>query len=148
MEMKKEGLVITTNVSSLKKLKCDQIWLIARAGKEIPGTLRVRELAPSKQLFQRYINEWRFKDPEEWWHLYREQFYNELNKEEKLKPLRYLWKLVKSGETIALVCFCRDYRYCHRSLVGDFLRNAGLVVKEFSSKESSSISKYEQISLF
>jgi len=35
------GYIITTSVSNLGKIKYGDIWLITRAGKDIPGTRRV-----------------------------------------------------------------------------------------------------------
>jgi len=139
------GYIITTDTASLKKVNCDEKWLITRAGIDIPNTLRVRELAPSSELFSRYIKEWRGKNPEEWWPLYKEDFCKELKTEEKLVQLRKLWKLVKIGKVIALVCFCKDNRYCHRTLVGDFLREAGIDVREIGKQKKNEL-EYVQLS--
>lgn len=37
-----EGYVITTNVASLSRIECDEVWLITRAGPDIEGAIRVR----------------------------------------------------------------------------------------------------------
>lgn len=49
------GYIITTNVANVKKVNCDEAWLITRAGKDIPGTIRVRALAPSLSLYRKYL---------------------------------------------------------------------------------------------
>lgn len=144
----KEGYIITADTASLRKLKCDEIWLITRAGKDIPGTIRVQELSPGPILFNKYLKEWRGQDPEEWWPKYEEEFIKQLQKEETLSTLRQLWKMIKTGKVVALVCYCKDSRYCHRSLVGKFLNNVGIVVEEANYKSTSATSVFEQMSMF
>lgn len=144
-----QGNVVTTNAAFLKNIEeCDEIWLITRAGPDIPNTIRVRELAPSQHLFNKFISQWRGKDPDEWWPKYVECFKKELETKEKLFALRRLWKLVKSGRKIALVCFCKDDRYCHRTLVGDFLKTKGIQVEEKCKKECNAPFEFQQLSMF
>jgi uncharacterized protein YeaO (DUF488 family) len=144
------GYIITTNVANVKKIDCDEAWLIARAGKDIPGTIRVRSLAPSPHLYKIYFTEWRQRDPEEWWPQYRAEFARELQSAEKLNKLRELWSLVNVGRVIALVCYCKDANHCHRLLVGQFMMNQGVRVEEFSKLEMSSAPEggYRQMNLF
>jgi uncharacterized protein YeaO (DUF488 family) len=146
----KNGYIITTNVANVKRVECNEAWLIARAGKDIPGTIRVKELAPSPGLYREYFTEWRHKDPEGWWPQYKAVFVRELQSLEKLNKLRELWSLVNAGKVIALVCFCKDANHCHRLLVGQFLMSQGIHVEEHSEVETSSDSKgaYSQMSLF
>ena len=80
-----EGLVITADVSSVQRIDCDAIWQITRAGVRIKGTLWVPTLAPSPQLFTRYLREWKGKPGDQWWHMYEEAFKKELETGEKLK---------------------------------------------------------------
>lgn len=70
-------------------------------GPDIGGTVRVRSLAPGDKLFQQYVDQWKDADPEEWWHLYEEQFIKELNRD----IIKKLMALVKSGKIIVLFCF-------------------------------------------
>ena len=128
------GKIITTNIASIGRIKADEIWLITRGGKKInlPEVKRVVELAPSEDLFTRYIAEWKGKPPDEWWPIYEKIFKAELQTAEKLNALRRLWKIVKSGKTVALVCFCKKNDYCHRRLEGEFLESHGLEVVEIS----------------
>jgi len=122
--------------------------LITRAGPEIPGVIRVKGLSPSQSLFTQYLREWRDKDPELWWSQYTDLFNKELHTDEKLMTLRRLWRLVRSGKVIALACYCTDSRYCHRTLVGDFLRQKGVRVEEKSVKQQESQVEFEQLSMF
>lgn len=147
MQTENEGYVITSDVSSLVNVNCDEIWLITRAGKDIPGTIRVRALAPEKTLFAQYYREWRLKDPKEWWPLYRQEFLRELAMPEKMYALRKLWQLVKRGKIIALACFCKDSRYCHRTLVGNILKEHGIRVYEIGKNEVTN-HEYRQLNLF
>jgi uncharacterized protein YeaO (DUF488 family) len=130
MGTEKVGYIVTTDVASLSKVDYDEAWLITRAGKDIPGTIRVKALSPEPALFSRYYHEWRTKDPYEWWPLYQQEFLKELETPEKIDAMRKLWTLVMNGKVVALVCFCKDSRYCHRTLVGDFLKEKGVDVFE------------------
>jgi len=141
------GYVITANISSIKNIVCDEVWQITRSNKNISAVKWVPDLAPSPNLYSRFINEWKGKPGEDWWPIYKYQFEKELDTDEKLNALRKLWKLVKSGKVIALVCFCRDGRYCHRALVGDFLKRYGIRVEEYK-KEKTVNNDYRQLKLF
>ena len=140
------GYVITADVSSVKDIICDEVWQITRAGNHIPGTMWVPDLAPGPHLFKRYLHEWKGRPVDEWWDRYKEIFEQELRTAEKLNALRKIQIHVESGKVIALVCYCRDIRYCHRTLVGNFLRQQGVVVEEHKKVKNNI--KVEQLTLF
>lgn len=140
------GYVITADVSSVKNIICDEVWQITRAGNHIPGTLWVPDLAPGPQLFKRYLHEWKDRPGNEWWDRYKELFEQELRTDEKLNALRKIWNYVESGRVIALVCYCRDSRYCHRTLVGNFLEQHGVRVEEH--KKAKNNTEVAQLTLF
>jgi len=54
----------------------------------------------------------------------------ELKLPEKRMALRKLWRLLLEGKNIGLLCFCSDYRYCHRTIVGEVLSKEGAQVEE------------------
>ncbi|MBU4532056.1 MAG: DUF488 family protein [Firmicutes bacterium] len=127
------AVVITGSVSSIRSIDCDEIWQITRGGPDVGDAARVFAFAPSPALFQEYRNHWRQKDPEEWWGLYVRQFREELHSQEVEIAVEKLHARVESGRTIALVCFCKDSQYCHRSLVAEFLKDRGFIVEEHQS---------------
>jgi len=133
MSMSTKGRIITTAISSLKHIHCDEIWQITRVNSEIKGTLWVPELAPSQALYSKHQHEWKETPPETWWPLYEERFNNELKSSEKLNALRKLWRLIADGRSVALACFCPNHKFCHRSLVGIFLEKQGVEVIEFDT---------------
>lgn len=124
------GKVITTSLSNMKYCQADEYWLITRGGEDIPGLNRHIGLSPSLQLFARYWHKWRGQDPATWWPTYEAAFQQELQTKEKLAELRTLYRLVQSGKTIALVCYCGSPDHCHRRLVGEFLSQYGIEVSE------------------
>ena len=130
-------MIITAPLSVARHIECDQKWLITRQPQTIEGIRWVPELAPSKQLFARYMKEWKGKRPEEYWSMYVEAFERELKTEEKLEALRELWKLSSQGLTVALLCFCTKHHFCHRSLVGNFLVSFGVEVEEHKSRQTA-----------
>jgi Uncharacterized conserved protein len=137
------GRLFTSNPAGLHKLTVPaDVLLITRAGYPVPDTTQVRELSPSPSLFQSYLNTWRDKPPIEWWHKYEERFQIELLSNEKKKALRDVYRQLLNGQNVVLVCFCKDHRYCHRRLVGEFFEPFGVKAEELNPV------KVEQISLF
>lgn len=131
---KPSGKLYTSNVEGLKKINFNSdVYLITRAGYDVDGAERMKGLSPSPELFQRYIKKWKDSgDPEKWWPYYKEFFLEELKTEEKLKDLRGIYKELLRGKNVVLVCFCKNHKYCHRSLVGDFYESYGVEVVELN----------------
>lgn len=122
------GKLYTSNVEGLKRIDFDaDEYLITRAGYDVNGTKRLKGLSPSPDLFQRYVLKWKDSgNPEKWWPYYEKFFLEELKTEEKLKDLRCIYKELIRGKNIVLVCFCKNHKYCHRSLVADFFLKYGV----------------------
>lgn len=136
--MEVKGQIITASISSIKNIECDEIWRITRVNTEISGTIWVPELAPSSNLYNKYLKEWKNKPGETWWAIYEKKFREELLLPTTVKTLRKLWRLAEQGRRIALVCFCVDSRYCHRRLVGDFFEMHGMRVEEITKTQNNS----------
>lgn len=138
-----KGKLYTSNLAGLKKKNFDaDVLLITRAGVEVPGVEIIRDLSPSNGLFQKYLNSWKDHPDYSWWPKYEERFMIELTSDVKLNALRDIYKRLLHGENIILVCFCKDHRYCHRRLVGEFFEKYDVQVSELNPV------KYEQITLF
>jgi uncharacterized protein YeaO (DUF488 family) len=129
--------IITAPLSAARHVACDLRWLITRQGIESKELIWVPALAPSENLFRRYLGEWKGQDPERYWPLYVELFEKELETKEKLDALRELWRLSLSGTTVGLFCFCSSPLHCHRSLVGNFLKKHGATVIEHVPQQAS-----------
>jgi len=124
---KQLGKLYTSNPNGLRYLKEDaEILQITRGGVNIPNTTLLKELSPSPSLFQNYVLDWKDRPFNEWWYLYEKRFLNELETEEKIRGLRDVYKKLLSGKNVVLVCFCKDHRYCHRKIVGDFFKPYGV----------------------
>ena len=77
------GLIFTSNVNGLRNFKIDsEIWQITRAGTQIPNSTLVRSLAPSLELFEKYLKEWRNLPGKDWWIEYGDRFLEELKSKE------------------------------------------------------------------
>lgn len=141
--MNPQGKVFTSNPAGLKKINFDaDILLITRAGVEIAGAEIVRDLSPSTDLFHTYLNQWKDRPGDEWWSKYEARFLIELKSNTKLNALRDVYKRLLRGKNVVLVCFCKDHRYCHRKLVGEFFEQYGVEVQELNPIT------VEQITLF
>ena len=122
---------------NFKKSNDDVIWVIVRSTKALPEQVRAiaevkSDLAPSYDLFTWYrdrdkAGEWGYNDN---FIEYAKRFVKEIAARDTAKALlREAEKLVLSGKTLHLLCFCRDYKTCHRSLVGRILDKRGLTIK-------------------
>ncbi|UOK65300.1 DUF488 domain-containing protein [Paenibacillus sp. OVF10] len=138
------GKLYTCNAKGLKKINFPaEILMITRAGFDIPNAEIVRDLSPSPDLFHTYLNEWKDKESyEEWWPKYEKRFLAELKSESRVKALREIYKKLIQGKNVVMVCFCKDHRYCHRRLVGEFFNDYGVQAQELNPVE------VEQINLF
>ena len=56
------------------------------------------------------------------WPEYRERFLREMEEPEARRYLAKVRQMQVEGKSVALACFCRDERYCHRRLVAELLR--------------------------
>jgi len=124
------GRIVTASLTTARYVQADLFWLITRGGHDVEGMERHLGLSPSKELFRRYLTSWRGKDPSLWWTEYAAAFLEELRSDEKLDELRNLYKAVRGGRDVALVCYCADSDYCHRRLVGQFMASYGIEVTE------------------
>ncbi|WP_114556202.1 DUF488 family protein [Bacillus sp. K6W] len=128
-----KGRLYTSNPAGLRFLKEEaEIWQITRGGITIPNTILVRGLSPSPKLFQNFIQDWKDKPYDEWWNLYEKRFLVEMESDEKIRGLRDVYKKLLIGKNVVLVCFCKDHRYCHRRLVGEFFRPYGVEAIELN----------------
>ena len=151
LQNNEKGKLYTSNPNGIKNFNLPaEFWQITRAGVIIPNTILVKSLAPSQELFNKFIKEWQHRPSEEWWPLYKKQFIDELSSEEKLKFLRQIYRNLMNGINIVLICFCKDYNYCHRKLVGEFFNQYGIEAKELNPVKSANINKNEmkQLSMF
>lgn len=125
------GKLYLVSVSNLKKLPTDIYvkLLITRKKLDIAGVLYAPKLAPSAQLFSKYLKEWRNKSPNEWWDKYSTIFNKELTY--KKPQLQRLYSILDIGIDIALICFC-NRKECHRYLVADYLVKYGVEVIEIT----------------
>lgn len=131
--MAPKGKLYTTNPAGLKKITFDaNVLLITRAGVDIPGTEVIRELSPSPELFRKFLNSWKDRPGNEWWSKYEEKFNIEMKSNIKINALRDVYKRLLIGKNVVLVCFCKDHRYCHRKLVGDFFEQYGVKAIELN----------------
>ena len=146
---KTSGFLFTSNVNGLRNLKVEsEIWQITRAG-IIPNSTLVRGLAPSTELFEKYLTEWKKLPTKDWWQEYETRFLEELKSQEKLDCLREVYRRLKNGTNIVLVCFCKDYNYCHRKLVAEFFRQYDITSEELDiQKELVDPIIHEQLTIF
>ena len=82
-------------------------------------------LAPSHELYTFYLKN---KDSEGWWNVYKGIFQKELQSTEKQLGLALVRDYVHDGFNVNLICYCSDYKQCHRSLVAEELRKMGVEV--------------------
>ena len=124
-----KGKLYLVSVSNLRKLSPNihAKLLITRKKLDIKNVVYAPNLASSKQLFNKYIKEWRGKSPNIWWEEYSKIFNEEL--EHKKPQLRQLYKILNVGIDVALICFC-NRKECHRYLIAEYLAKYGIKMIE------------------
>lgn len=95
------------------------------------GFIQVKDLSPSEKLVKEYL---RSKDKKEWGkHAFKTWYEPEFKKEIKtVKELRdalnKVYKILKSGQDVALACYCYDVNLCHRVIIGEEFAKLGFSV--------------------
>jgi len=124
------GEVVTCSFKHSKSYDADEKWLITRGGEGLPGYKRVPELAPSEELFNKYIDYWKDKPASIWWEKYKSEFMQQFKNPQFIMKLALLYeKVYNQNQNILLVCFCQKVKYCHRKIVASFLAEKGLKVQ-------------------
>lgn len=110
---------------------------------ELYGMVHVPELAPSPELYKKYITRWKYNEftqEEEnrlkdfgpgatWWSLYYEQFIAQMHEDYMQVNLARIIELLNQGVDILLVCFCGNLEHCHRKILGDYYASLGYEVR-------------------
>ena len=122
------NMIYFKSISEVNVNDYDEVWFIVRSNKNIRHIGKwVPALSPSKELFFDYLSwkktgKWN-KDMFE--NVYRPRFIKEiLNNEVALNNLNYLYAVGKEKD-ICLVCYCKDERLCHRSIIKQILIDKG-----------------------
>lgn len=146
MNKKPTGMLYTSNPAGLKNLNIEaEVWQITRGGLTLPNVILEKKLSPSSSLFQTFIQDWKGKPFNQWWPKYEKKFLIELETEEKIRGLRDVYKRLLLGKNVVLVCFCKDHRYCHRRLVGEFFKPYGVKAIELNPISQEQISLFEGV---
>lgn len=146
MNKKPSGKLFTSNPAGLKKMNIEaEVWQITRGGLTLPNAILEKKLAPSPFLFRTFVQDWKGKPFETWWSKYERRFLDELKSDEKIRGLRDVYKRLMLGENVILVCFCKDHRYCHRRLVGQFFEPYGVKAVELNPISQEQISLFEGV---
>ena len=84
----------------------------------------VPELSPTKMLLMQY-------KADDDWNYFARKFKREMeNRDDMRKALKELEKDLVTGEDVCLICFERDYKYCHRYLIAQRMIDKGYEWKE------------------
>ena len=105
--------------------------------------IHVEQLSPSEELFSRTMYKWKkliFTQKEKdymfnkglthsWWDLYEYKFNKEIDEEVAfIKAYNRLKEHLDNGKSIIAICYCEDFRRCHRRLIAERLIKEGYEV--------------------
>lgn len=130
-EFNKIGQVYLCSLSNLdiyKKIeyKC---FIVRSPGKidfKKYNLFHIPELSPSSSLFNKYLKEWKSCNYD-WFPLYKEIFEKELQSY-MLPILDNIESVLKNGTDVLFICFCKDHKKCHRSIIGDYYKEKNYTV--------------------
>jgi len=125
------------NILHINPYEYDEVWVICYSVGDIldkidnnTNVFHVPELAPSKELFDKYrtmvhSGNW---NREAFIKYYVPIFLEDIRKNDN--ALKHLKSLVEKSEekNIILTCFCEDESICHRSIVAGILKNLGALI--------------------
>lgn len=132
------------DISNVNPEEFDEVWIICRSIKKLDRTIldnpkvkHVPDLSPSMELFYAY-RKWANQGVWNtflWNEKYVPNFLEQMRNDVKAKT--YLQQLTDESKSknIALVCFCRDEKMCHRSIVGGILYHMGASIEIKDSYE-------------
>lgn len=140
-----KGLLFLCSVKDIDKYlelyKFDILLHITRYTKKgvHVGFLHVPQLAPSQSLFSKTNNVWKkFKMSQDdakylrniksndWFDLYKRDYLYQIKNDKEMQ--RYIARVMQrldEGKNIMMVCYCEDYHRCHRSILGEYIREKG-----------------------
>ena len=110
-------MLFTTYISNIKNIPEEfhkNIIIIARYFKSDKFKKDIR-LCPSDWLLKSY------KSCEISWEEFESEFKKQMNTGTTLQAMRELYRRLKNGEDIILVCYEKDDTQCHRRLIREFL---------------------------
>lgn len=112
-------------LTSVKKISnvpedCVKLLIARKKLSDMSGINWVLDLAPSKKLF------WDYKNEIISWEQYVKIYNNELK--DNYKILLKIKAFIDNNINVALICYCDDYNYCHRGLVGNRLKDMGIEI--------------------
>ena len=127
----KGGLLYYTYFAKIDKVPDDYINLIIIRFppkwldiSKYPNTYIIKALSPSQKLLLKYK-----KDNN--WSEYVIQFYEEMDyRKDMVNMLKRLRKVLYKGIDICLICYEKDYKRCHRSLIGEYFEEEGVKWEE------------------
>jgi uncharacterized protein YeaO (DUF488 family) len=86
---------------------------------KVPFHEHIPILGPSKELWKAYV---KFKQIT--WEEYEQRFREEMTKSEKAqRSIKELANRSKNGDTITLLCYCKDEKKCHRYIVKELIKS-------------------------
>lgn len=123
-------MIYTSYFGNMKKLPDDEYTYVAISATVPEGIncLHYKKLAPS------YDNLKQYKEGSISFEQYKDRYINETLS--KLKPVDVVTEIKHNlgvelnNKHIVLLCYEKDVKGCHRSIVGKWLSDAGIVVKE------------------
>jgi uncharacterized protein YeaO (DUF488 family) len=120
-------------LAGLKVNEYDRVFAIVRSMRfNIKGVERVKELAPSPDLFRKQ-QAWSREGiwtQDKFDKEFVEEFLEDLShSKDSIDMLNFLYYLDKQGDNICCICYCGTESMCHRSIIAGILQGTGANVK-------------------
>lgn len=132
-------MIRITSIKRCHVADYDEIYLIVRSIATLEKSKssillhakQLEALSPSKELFYKQLNCTRSEEwtEEKFNNEYKPEFIYELNENPEANEwLDEIAAKDAEGKKIALLCFCANENLCHRSIIGELLKNRGCAV--------------------
>ena len=124
-------MLYTTYFAKIDKVPDDYIKLIVTRFppkwldiSKYPNTYIIKALSPSQKLLLKY------KKDNNWDEYVSTFIYEMKNRQDMVNILSKLSKALHKGKNICLICYEKDYKHCHRSLLGQYFEEEGIEWEE------------------
>ena len=93
---------------------------------KVPNVTQFEGLAPSLELFTETLRQKKIN--ENWFERFSQEFRKEMKSPKYLASRAMIQELLNEGSDVTLMCYCKDFNKCHRSLVAEDFKNLGYKV--------------------
>ena len=124
-----KGILYLNSIRDFSSIQCDFRFEITRYPKlqKYPQVTLMQSLAPSVRLLNFFKAHTKLSEDTllTYYYQYKMELSNSIQAK---KDIKYIQDCLDQGNSVQLICFCSDFRYCHRTILGKWFEQKGYSV--------------------